>query len=114
MAAIHAAIHQLTLQGLEKALYHGIVPTIPLFAHAAQYLVVLQSTLKQVTGVLASPVAMVNEASRRIPPAHRHVQRPQRQFSRHGVIHRPTYNRPGKQVHGYGQIEPAFFCRDDR
>lgn len=112
MAAIHAAIHQLTLQGLKKALYHGIVPTIPLPTHAAQHLVVLQSTLKQVAGVLASPVAVVNEASRRIPPAHRHVQRSQRQFSSHGVIHRPTHNRPGKQIHGYGQIEPALFGGD--
>ena len=112
MAAIYAAIYQFTLYGLEKAFNHGIVPTIPLSTHAAQHVVFPKRGLKHLAGVLASPVTVVNETRRRVPPAHRHMERTQRQFCGHGTVHRPAHNRSGKQIHGHGQIQPAFLCRD--
>ena len=87
MAAIYAAIYQFTLYGLEKAFNHGVVPTIPLSTHAAQHVVFPKRGLKHLAGVLASPVTVVNETRRRVPPAHRHMERTQRQFCGHGTVH---------------------------
>jgi len=78
--------------------------------HATAQAVGFEQRLIVMGAVLASPVAMHDDALRLLPAEQRHLQRIADQLRRHALGHGPTDNSAGIQVQHHGQIQPALFC----
>ena len=95
-------------QAAEESLRHGVVPTVALAAHAALHAVAGQLPPVGLAGVLAPPIAVVDEPRSRAPSPDRHSEGGLDQIGLHRPIHRPAHDSARMQVHQRRQVKPSL------
>ena len=106
--AVRLARRPFGLERGEEALHRGIVPDVAGPAHATGHAVVGQEPLEGLTGVLASPIGVMQDGLRLTSPPDRHHERIGDELRGHRRMHGPADNPPREQVHDRGHVEPAF------
>jgi len=91
-------IDELTLEGSEKAFDTGVVPTVPLAAHAGGDAVLAELLLIARGRILATAVRVVQEPRHRNSVRQRHRQGPLSQIDGHAMAHRPTDHTTGVEI----------------
>lgn len=69
-----AVMNKLYLEGVEKTLSHRIISTVGFSAHTASDSMSFQQSLKVLTGILNSPVGMMNQSRFHAAVLYRHSQ----------------------------------------
>src|SRR5213075_2369788 len=105
-------VDQLCSQGRKEALSDGVVPAIALPAHALHDALVIKGFAVRGGGVGASPVGVVEKATRRFAAACGLAESLECEA---GVVvraGRPSDNTTGIQVEHHGQVQPVLASRD--
>src|SRR4051812_13478528 len=108
LAAKIASHPNLTLQSRDEALGNGVVQGRAHPTHRWHDSRFLQPLAKRESCVLRSPIAMVDESRRRVPPVNSHLKSSRYQFTAQIVCHRLAHHPPGVDVEDEGQVEEAF------
>ena len=90
-----------------RALHRRIVPEVASPAHTAGNAVVGQGPLEWLTGVLASPIGVMQHGLGLAPPPDGRHDRIGDELRRHRRAHRPADLTTREEIHDSGHIEPA-------
>ena len=90
-----------------RALHRRIVPDVASPAHTAGNAVVGQGPLEWLTGVLASPIGVMQHGLGLAPPPDGRHDRIRDELRRHRRAHRPADLTTREEIHDSGHIEPA-------
>ena len=107
VCSVAKAMDPLVFEAVEPALRRRVIPAVPFPAHRASHAVFLELALKGMTGVLASPVGVVQQPRRWFLAEPGHGQRGH-DVRRHARLERPADDFAVEQVEHDGQVEPAF------
>ncbi len=99
---------QLVLDGAPETFSGGVVVAASGAAHAGDHAVGAESCPVVLAGILAAPIAVVNEARSWLAVGDRHVERLEDQRAVHGRFHGPTDDAPGEEIHDRRQEQPTF------
>ena len=102
---------ELGLQRVKEAFHWGVVPTVAFSAHTRLHPVFPEQFLVLFTCVLAAAIRMMQEPISGIRSAISHRKRICNEIGLHSVIHGPSGDTFGTQIHHRGQIQPPFVCR---
>lgn len=91
-------MYPLVLEAIKPALGRCVVPAVFLATHQADHAVFLQLGMKDVAGILAASVGVVNQSSRRFSPEPRHRQRINHDICRHVRLERPAHHLAVEQI----------------
>lgn len=106
-------IDQLGLQGMEKALGHGIVVTVACAAHTLLNIEAGELAAKNITGILAALIAVENQPITLVQTCAGMLKCRDDCLLRCQVFaHRPTDNFTVENILHHGQIQPAFAGAD--
>lgn len=97
--SIMPVMNQLPLQRRKEALYRSIVPAVSFAAHAALDAMLCQQRLVVSAGVLTTPVTVMQQPRLRPTAAHSHAHRIDHERALQRLLHRPTHDPSGEQVH---------------
>jgi len=106
------AVDELDLESRPEALRAGVVMAVAAPAHAdgdaglAEFLPVIAA------GILAAPIAVMDQALGRPAIGQRHVERSDDQGGLHGRIHGPADDLARVQIEDGGEVEPALVGAD--
>src|SRR5919106_1431154 len=103
-----AVVLQLGLQRAEEALSHGVVVAVATATHARLKTPARQLLLIAGARVLATAIAVVQQAQLgpALPQSHR--QSSSRQLRRQALAHRPAHHAPRAQIQQHRQIQPPL------
>ena len=100
------AMDSLVFEAVEPALRRRVIPAVPLPAHLAGHAVFLELVLKCMTGVLASPVGVVQQPRRWFLAEPGHGQRIRHDVRCHAWLQRPADDFAVEQIEHNGQVRP--------
>src|SRR3954453_4603108 len=103
---------QLGFECAEEAFDDAVVPAVDLPAHADAQTMVMQQRLVAATGILHTPIAVMQQAGVNVPSLERLAQGRQWQGGVHRLLRRPAHNAARREVQEHGEIEPAFVGPD--
>lgn len=108
MTGITNPMHPLVLEAVEPVFRWRVIPAVPLPAHQAGHAERLELVLKDMTGVLAAPVGVMQQLQCRVFAEPGHGQRIRHPVRRHARLQRPANDYAVDQIEHDGQIQPVF------
>ncbi|SAK98745.1 hypothetical protein AWB75_07208 [Caballeronia catudaia] len=102
------------LERSPQTLGRRVVPAIASTAHRTAHAVGFEQVLEVTTAILATPVAMDDQARFRLAAKPRHTQRVRHQLRAHVRLHRPAHHLTAKQVEDDRQVQPAVVSPEVR
>ncbi len=109
-----AVPRQLILETREEALDDGIVVAVAFAALTLDHAMVVEDRLVACRAVEHATIAVMDEATLRLPMLDRHGQRIVRERLVHSLPHRPAHDTARIKIDQDRQVEPTFAGRDER